>query len=696
MFSKLAAQWNLRRGQRRGAGHSADADPATLQQVRSFPKLRRLLHILLTYLVVVGVCVFLDAKALNDAEQYAYNLRMSAYGQYHEDIASWVRRQIVLVPFTDDTFDPTKDPRIPGPPLPRHLHARVIRDLTRAGAKVIVFDIIFDQKGADDAAFVAAARAARGRVLWACAYENEANAPHLAKPHADLWQASPHQGLINSPQDVQRPIISAVTAVDERRIEKLHLVIPGLGVNAALMALGLADQPLRTIGKPLPQEGSRVVHGLSAGNFSLPLTNGKLPISYLGKPNDENGGGFFASVPYEDVCDGAATEPFYQENQFFKDKIVIIGDATTMGNDFRYTPVGGMPGMEIQAHAAATVLAAATYNELLREAPPWANLLLIAVLAAVACRCAASWRLLRAAIAMLLLLIGYIVLNIFCFVEYGLYFHLLAPALAITLATLGISTERGLLEEREKNWMRSLLQRYVSPQVAAYIVTHPNKCVLGGEQVTATVLFSDIRGFSKLSRENPPALVVALLNEYLQTMTDVVFRNEGTVDKYVGDAIMAVFGVPVPSEDHARRAVATALEMQNELQRLQARWQERGWPIVDIGIGINTGSMIAGNMGSRQRLDFTVVGDSVNLAAHIEDLNKEFNTRILISAATYQSVQGEVEVGVPRPCFSKGGDEDITVYELIRWHEKQSEPASQPSHVLASITEPQTVRADTP
>src|SRR5262245_49599563 len=173
------------------------------------------------------------------------------------------------------------------------------------------------------------------------------------------------------------------------------------------------------------------------------------------------------------------------------------------------------------------------------------------------------------------------------------------------------------------------------------IVRRPELLRLGGEKREMTILFSDIRGFTTFSEQLDPQELVVLLNEYLTAMTDIVYKYDGVLDKYMGDAIMAFWNSPVPQADHARRACLTSLEMLEELERLRERWQARGIPPLDIGVGLNTGPMSVGNMGSDTRFDYTVMGDAVNLGSRLEGANKEYRTNICISNTTWEAVQDE-------------------------------------------------------
>jgi adenylate cyclase len=428
--------------------------------------------------------------------------------------------------------------------------------------------------------------------------------------------------------------------------------VPALSLKAVMMARGLEDQPLR-----------RVAGAWRVGDFLIPVdTRGCFPIHPLGQPS---------STPYELIYSGAANEGESAKvyHQALHDKIVLIGDTTTMTSDILSTPWGMAPGVEVHAQAIATLL----QRKPVQEARPGVNFAVLSLLVAAVCLLTAFGRLPWAALATLGLWGGYIVVNVWLFVDHGVWLHLVAPSIASVLAMLGVLLERSLTVEREKNRMRGLLHRYLSPQTAEYVLAHPEKCHLGGEQVVATVLFSDIRGFTAMAEKLTPTEVVARLNEYFQAMTDIVFRYDSAVDKYMGDALMALFGIPVPHPDHPRRAVAAAIDMQTALRELQAQGQAQGLPLIDIGIGIHTGAMVVGNIGSQERQDFTVIGDAVNLASRVEGLNKELHTRILITASTYEFVQDEVEVRGPLTAHVKGKEEEVIVYEVFGWRDATAE-----------------------
>jgi adenylate cyclase len=193
----------------------------------------------------------------------------------------------------------------------------------------------------------------------------------------------------------------------------------------------------------------------------------------------------------------------------------------------------------------------------------------------------------------------------------------------------------------------------------------PSKLKLGGDKKDLTVLFSDIRGFTTISEKLTPEDLVHLLNEYLTAMTNLVFKYDGLLDKYMGDAIMAVYGAPLDQPDHAVRACRTALDMMEELKKLQKKWADEGRPAFDIGIGINSGDMVVGNMGSDMRFDYTVMGDMVNLGSRLEGINKEYGTNIVISEYTYAAIKDVLFCRELDSVRVKGKKLPVKIYELL-------------------------------
>lgn len=215
---------------------------------------------------------------------------------------------------------------------------------------------------------------------------------------------------------------------------------------------------------------------------------------------------------------------------------------------------------------------------------------------------------------------------------------------------------------QEKHLLRDTIARYVSPEMCEEILKNPALLQLGGKRQEVTVLFADIQGFTAMSETMKPEKVVEVLNLFFTEMVDLVFQHQGTLDKYVGDALMAVFGVPVPLPDAATRAVECALAMQRRLARM--RGQKRT-PIQGIRIGINSGETIVGNIGSHKRMDFTVIGDVVNVAARLQELAKELEADTLVSEATYRQVEGQFRFQALEPVILRGRQEPTPLYRLL-------------------------------
>jgi adenylate cyclase len=246
----------------------------------------------------------------------------------------------------------------------------------------------------------------------------------------------------------------------------------------------------------------------------------------------------------------------------------------------------------------------------------------------------------------------------------GMWIGAVRPATAMALALFGGVAWQYFVEGRAKREVKQLFGRYVSPAVINELMANPALARLGGEKRDMSVLFSDIRGFTTASERSTPEAVVAQLNEHFGAMVDVLFRHQGTLDKFVGDMIMGLFGAPLADAHHADHAVAAALEMSAELDRLNERWKADGRPVLDIGIGINSGEMIAGNIGSAAIMSYTVIGDAVNLGSRLESLNKEYGTRILISQATKDRLTIDVPMQLVGEAHVKGRKQPVVVYEV--------------------------------
>lgn len=226
--------------------------------------------------------------------------------------------------------------------------------------------------------------------------------------------------------------------------------------------------------------------------------------------------------------------------------------------------------------------------------------------------------------------------------------------------------------------------KYISPSLVETIMSDLDWANLRAEKKTLTVLFSDIRGFTTFSEQNPAETVIATLNEHLNMMVSVIFKYQGTLDKFVGDCVMAFWGAPMTQPNHAELAARAALEMIEGLEKLNEKWQSEGRPTLHIGVGINTGEMLFGNIGSEQRMDFTVIGDSVNLGSRLESATKELHASIVISEATYSEIQPLAQVRPLGEIHVKGKEKGIVVYELLAMNGKRPEKSESKLNEVAS------------
>jgi len=365
--------------------------------------------------------------------------------------------------------------------------------------------------------------------------------------------------------------------------------------------------------------------------------------------------------------------PGLKYSGFFKDKIVLIGSTMQELHDNFPTPFleyrtsdgqsvrAEMPGVEIHANTIYTILS----GDYLTKMSDWLIFFIMVFMTALAFL---STRYLKAAlsgIAMLLVIFAYIVIVFAAFLKFNLILAVHSPLLAAIFSFIGYTVYNYILTQQEKKMLRGVFAHYVPESVIQEIMDNPDKLSLGGEERVITVLFTDIAGFTTISESMTPRELVAILNEYLTEMTNIVLENDGIIDKFEGDAVMAEFGVPVTFPGHAKAACLAALQMQNRLKKLRREWVKQGKPEIRMRVGVNTGEVIVGNMGSRDVFDYTVMGDHVNLGARLESANKFYGTNIMISEFTYEEVKDDFFTRPLDLIRVKGKNKPIAVYELL-------------------------------
>jgi len=417
---------------------------------------------------------------------------------------------------------------------------------------------------------------------------------------------------------------------------------PSFSLELARHYLGLARDRI----------GMQLGRGVQLGERFLPTDETMRLVVDYGRP------GRFRRVSAADLLDGrvpAAT---------FDDRLILIGGAAAgVGGTFISPFATSMPGIVRHANVLDNMLreSVVVRRDLLAVAGVAFLLVAGPALGWIGAR--------RGGVAIsavfALLLAALLAGNLFTFVQHGLWLDLFLPLIGLVLVYATVIGHTYLVGMREQRLLRNAFRHYLAPALVDQVAREPSLLRLGGEEKELTVLFADVRNSTALGARLPPAEFVQLLNACFDAMTREIFARGGMLDKFMGDGLLAVFGAPLPQPDHAERACRAALAMQDAVGPLRERWRRPELPEVDLGIGINTGPMIIGNMGSAERFDYTVIGDEANLGARLEAANKELGTRILISEATYRQVEGRIKARELDVIRFRGMARAVRVFELL-------------------------------
>ena len=524
----------------------------------------------------------------------------------------------------------------------RVVYAQVLEKLVKAGAKVVAFDILFvtpgDHGDADDKKFQQAIAKYGDRAVFAASYEftqiGEANLMQLASPEA-IFKLKPNTlGLINF-----RPEVTA----------NIHR----LGV-----------QPPSDSGLPIVPTFAASV--LNVAKISYPKAKGD-GIYFFGR--SDTWANAQQQIPFYYVVDPENwNSEQLQGGKFFKDKIVLIGATAASKQDIQNSAMGRMPGIEIHANAIATLMQGKSMVELF-STPTQQGLfvfLLVGVSGAILCFLKRpNIQILTAlGIAIAWFGIGYV-----SFIYTSTILPITIPAIAIGLSGIALLTTGSIAAQLDKLLLRRTLERYVAAPIVEEIINQPEgfRDLLEGRTIKAAVLFSDIRGFTTLSSRLPAKLLIQQLNTYLGSMVDAILEYQGTIDKFIGDAIMAEFGSPVSRGEKAdaMNAVLAALNMRVALTELRKVWQSENKIPFSNGIGINYGEVTVGNIGSARRLEYAVIGDAVNVASRVEGMTKDLGTDIVITGSLYEIVKDEIDVVDFGEHALKGRVGNVQLYGVI-------------------------------
>ncbi len=354
--------------------------------------------------------------------------------------------------------------------------------------------------------------------------------------------------------------------------------------------------------------------------------------------------------------------------EFFEGKIVVIGanvPAATGLNDNKNTPIiPNHPGVDVQASAIDNII----HNDFLKVIPNCVNFL-ATLLGMLIVYCVIRMNdLLKSITLSLATIVSYILISALFF-YFGIVVNVVTPPVMFVITMLIGYTHKFILENRSKEKVKSAMGKYMSQDVMKRVIMNIDNLGLGGKKAVVTVLFSDIRGFTSMSETMSAQQVSEILNEYFSEMEPIITKYNGIINKFIGDAVMAIFGEPIQDKNHAANAVKCGYEMQLKVKELQKKWVAEGKPKIEIGIGINTGEVFVGNIGSINRMEYTVIGDTVNLASRLESYNKVYKTKMLISPSTYEATKNIIDVVKISDVEIRGKAHKIDIYEVLKCQE---------------------------
>jgi adenylate cyclase len=610
--------------------------------MRSNKKYFDLLAIFLIFLLA-AVFEYKEAFSLLEDETLSYRQLLRAY---NADPAVTAPSEDVVIVYTDEAFYEDYDKY----PLTRVDLATLVARLAQMDAKVIGVDMLLDFNSAygEDPTLANAFAEAGNVVLVSQAQIGNAGyeSMNLAIPRFASITA---HGYSN---------IAANSAISESIVR--------LRIHKDIAALGEWPFAVKAVSMFVDSEPELEDAVLTIGDRVAPVDQfSDLYIDFPRLPSDGEGGTArlydVIGISASDILFVQDEEELYELSYLVAGKIVLIGEVAEVAHDEFETPVGNVYGVSIIANTIGTILK----NAPLRAAPLWleglALLLLLAALSAS--------HFIDNPLPRNLASLG--IVSLFLLVTTGTYIHLgLVMSvsygfLACLLVIIFTNARFYLAEMGQKALIKDAFGQYLSPKVVADLVKDPSKLALGGEEREMTAFFSDIAGFSSFSEKMTPTELVHALNDYLTEMCRIIVEYEGTVDKFEGDAIIAFWGAPSIQLDHATLACYASIDMQKSIVEIDKRFVAEGRPKIAVRMGLNTGRMVVGNMGSAQRMDYTIMGDAVNLASRLEGANKAYGSDIMISGMTYAAVKDNVDVRELDTLRVVGKNEPITVYQLL-------------------------------
>lgn len=515
-------------------------------------------------------------------------------------------------------------------PWPTDVHAKLVDSIAKAGALAIVFDVLISEPGEpqEDAAFADAIKRAGNVILVSDRAFQETQYVRQwirVDPLPRFLQAGAVPGFAGVSLDrdqVVRDLPAGEDVLWRMIVKRIDQINPGM--------LPLKEPPPGTM------------------------------IRYAGPDHT------YPYVSYYQALDAATMLP----PDVFKDQVVLIGrdlkaninadvsSADNFGTPFTLRAGWMTPGVEVHANALETALR----GDALRPAPPWWSALL-AALVALACSAAMRrWRPIVNLLPVLVALAALVGLDWALFMKSNIWLPVFSAGLAAIFTYIAFGSMAYITESRRKAEVRRAFSLYVSPEVVNHVMAHPERLKLGGERREVTMLFTDLAGFTTFTEELGADKVARILNVHFSRATAIVKRHNGTVNRFIGDAIMAMWGAPVEDAGQALHACSAAVEMQADLELLRAEFRAEGLPEIRMRVGIHSCTAVIGNLGSSDRFDYTAIGDGVNLAARLEGVNKLYGTGILVSGETVTRCGGAIAMRLVDRVIVKGKSEPVDIY----------------------------------
>jgi len=562
-------------------------------------------------------------------------------------------------------------------PWPREVWAAVSDFCTRAGAKAVVYDLIFTEPSvygvSDDQAFAAAA-AKNGRIVAAMnfgsAMATEKNWPgtdprpplqiaglpewiHDARPARLSFPLAefPIPEVFESANTVANADLFADPVDGVYRRSALFNVFDGRVIPSQALAAYVA-------GNPGAHQFSIRRDVLDVDGVKVPIDGeGRAILKYRGS-SKTHAAYTAAAIVQSDVQIQDGKEPAVPLAKL-KDKYVFVGYSAPGLFDLKPSPMkGNYPGVELNATMLDNLLS----GDFMSPAPVAATILLLVILCIGAAMAASASRAGLTAIVYVIFIPIAPALGIAAYAM-GYWLQVVALELGVVFSLVGSNLASYATEGRQKRYIKGAFSQYLSPTVIEELIAHPERLRLGGERRELTIFFSDVQGFTTISEALSPEDLTALLNEYLTAMVDIIQEEGGTIDKFEGDAIIAFWNAPLSLPDHAVRGVRAALRCQAKLGEMRPSIHARIGKNMFMRVGMNTGPAVVGNMGSKTRFDYTMLGDQVNLSARLEGINKQFGTYFMISASTWEKIAGAFPARELSRVAVVGRKEPVTVYE---------------------------------